>query len=162
MKRIALSLAALITITPALSALAVETLQLKIVTPSGDSYEVQQALGKEFESFASGVITAETAPREYLAIRCDGPWGATKYRVPLHSGPGYLLRAKGKRLLLQIVEHVVISEDETIAAMSVHCIDTKPRQVVKSVAEVELERGSSATQRLQLANDYLLEYHYTP
>ncbi len=144
------------------SAQAMETLQLEIVTSTGHSYQAQQELSEAFESFESGAIPGETPPREYQAIRCDGPWGATKYRLTLVSGPGYQLRAKGDRLLLQIVEHAVISEDQTIAAMSVHCIDTEPRQVVKSVIEIELDRGSAAAQKLQLANGYLLEYRYTP
>lgn len=145
-----------------INAQAMEILQLEIVTPTGHSYQAQQELGEAFESFESGAIPGEAPPREYQAIRCEGPWGATKYRLTLASGPGYQLRAEGGRLLLQIVEHAVISEDQTIAAMSVHCIDTEPRQVVRSVIEIELERGSAAAQQLQLANGYTLEYRYTP
>jgi len=141
---------------------AMETLQLEIITPTGHSYNAQQELGESFETFASGAIPGEKPPREYQAIRCEGPWGATRYHLTLASGPGYQLRAAGDRLLLQIVEHSVISEDQTIAAMSVHCIDTEPRQVVRSVIEIELARGSAEAKQLQLANGYLLEYRYTP
>lgn len=44
--------------------------------------------------------------------------------------------------------------------MSVHCVDTEPQQV-KSLVEIELERGGPAMQRVQLANGCLLEYRYT-
>ncbi|WP_323846908.1 hypothetical protein [Microbulbifer magnicolonia] len=154
----------LLALTASLSAgvQALETLALEIVTPAGHRYQAQQQLGDAFESFESGTIAGETPPQEYLAIRCNGPWGALKYRLPLASGPGYLLIAQGDSLLLQIVEHSVISEDQAIAAMSVHCIDTEPRQVIKALFEVELVRGSAAAQQLQLANGYQLEYRYTP
>ncbi|MGL6160854.1 hypothetical protein [Microbulbifer sp.] len=45
--------------------------------------------------------------------------------------------------------------------MSVHRIDTEPQQV-KSLVEIELERGSPAMQRVQLADGYVLKYRYTP
>lgn len=141
---------------------AMETLELEIVTPDGHSYRAEQVLDENFESFDSGAIPGETPPREYQAIRCDGPWGAMKYRLKLASGPGYQLYAKGDSLRLQIVEHSVISEDQTIAAMSIHCIDTEPRQVVKAVYEIELDRRRASAQQLQLANGYQLEYRYLP
>ncbi|MFC6980798.1 hypothetical protein [Microbulbifer taiwanensis] len=72
-----------------------ETLELEIVTPSGHSYQAQQELGGDFESYDSGAIAGEVPPREYQAIRCDGPWGAMKYRLILASGPGYQLRSRG-------------------------------------------------------------------
>ncbi|MBB3062280.1 hypothetical protein [Microbulbifer rhizosphaerae] len=155
-----------IRLAPALSAClaaaaAAETLELEIRTGE-NNYRARQELGETFESFNSGAIPGDRPPREYLAIRCGGPWGALKYRVTLPSGPGYQLRANNERLLLQILEHSVISEDRAIAAMSVHCVDTEPRQVVKSLVEIELERGSPAAQQVQLANGYVLEYRYTP
>lgn len=140
---------------------AAETLELEI--QAGEhSYRARQELGETFESHGSGALPGGRPPGEYQAIRCDGPWGPLKYRVTLASGPGYRLRARGERLLLQILEHSVISEDRAIAAMSVHCVDTEPRQVVKSLVEIELERGGPAAQRVQLVNGYVLEYRYTP
>ena len=144
------------------SAQAKGTLNLEIITPSGDDYSAQQELGDDFESFASGAISTGEPPGEYQAIRCDGPWGPQKYRVALASGPGFRLRVVGDRLVLQILEHSVISEDLAIAAMRVHCVDTEPRQVVKSLLEIELDRTSAAAEQLQLINGYLLEYRYKP
>lgn len=138
------------------------TLQLEIVTPSGERYRAEQRLEATLQSFSSGAIAGDAAAREYQAIRCGGPWGAEKYRLSLASGPGYELRAKGDQLLLQLVEHSVISEDRTIAAMSVHCIDTEPRAVVKSLVEIELDRSRADSQQLVLANGYRVEYHYSP
>ncbi|SEA36975.1 hypothetical protein [Microbulbifer marinus] len=145
-----------------IGAQGMETLHIEIVTPDGHRYRAEQSLDKDFDSYQSGAIAGDRAPREYQAIRCGGPWGAIKYRLSLTSGPGYELYAKGSNLLLQIVEHSVISADQTIAAMSVHCIDTEPQQVLKAVAEIKLDRGSATTQQLRLANGYQLEYRYTP
>ena len=141
---------------------AKEILELKIITPTGQSYAARQELDDSFESFSSGAIPGEAPPREYQAIRCDGPWGAMKYRLTLADGPGYQLRARGDHLLLQIVEHSVVSEDANINAMSVHCIDLEPRQVVRSLLEIELERGSGASNQVQLANGYQLTFRYIP
>jgi len=141
---------------------AAETLQLEIVTPSGQHYGAEQPLGQSFDAIQSGVLPGAEPAREYLAIRCGGPWGAMKYHLELASGPGFLLRAKGDQLLLELQEHAVISEDSTISAMRVHCIDTEPRQVVKSLTQVELERGRAAERTLQLDSGYQLTYRYTP
>ena len=140
---------------------AKEILELEILTPAGQSYAARQELDDSFESFSSGAIPGEHPPREYQAIRCDGPWGAMKYRLTLADGPGYQLRARGNRLLLQIVEHSVVSEDANINALSVHCIDLEPKQVVRSLTEIELERGSGAADQLQLGNGYQLIFRYT-
>ena len=141
---------------------AKEILELEIITPTGQNYAARQELDDSFESFSSGAIPGGEPPREYLAIRCDGSWGAMKYRLTLPDGPGYQLRARGDRLLLQIVEHSVVSEDANINAMSVHCMDLEPKQVVRSLMEIELERGSGASNQLQLGNGYQLIFRYTP
>lgn len=141
---------------------AAEILELEIVTAAGHRYSAKQELGNAFESFDSGAIPGERPPREYKAIRCDGPWGALKYSLTLRSGPGYQIRADGDQLVLQIVEHAVISADKNIEAMEVHCIDTEPKQVVRSLLKIELDRGSGDTRQLTLANGYRLEYRYTP
>lgn len=147
---------------PLASAAGAATLELEIITPSGQSYRTEQQLAATFESFSSGAIAGAATAREYQAIRCNGPWGAQKYRITLASGPGYALYAENDRLLLQLVEHSVISEDATIAAMSVHCIDTEPRPVIKSLVEIELERDSAESQQLRLANGYQVNYQYSP
>ena len=144
------------------AALATETLQLEIVTPTGHSYRAEQELGEAFQSYDSGAIPGDEPPREYQAIRCDGPWGRMKYHLTLASGPGYQLRADAEHILLEIQEHAVISEDRNIAAMTMHCIDTEPRQVVRALSEIELERGKAASKELQLPNGYVLVYRYTP
>ncbi|WP_346838919.1 hypothetical protein [Microbulbifer sp. SAOS-129_SWC] len=141
---------------------AAETLKLQIVTPGGEHYRAEQALGQAFDGVQSGVLPGAGPAREYLAIRCDGPWGAMKYHLKLASGPGYQLRAKGNQLLLELQEYAVISEDSTIAAMRVHCIDTEPKSVMKSLAKIKLERGVAASQTVHLDNGYQLAYHYTP
>jgi hypothetical protein len=143
------------------AAYALEQLELEI-TAGGHRYQVQQEVTDALQEFSSGAIPGAIPPREYQAIRCDGPWGAMKYRMTLASGPGFQLRALDNKLLLLITEHSVLSEDQTIAAMAMHCIDLQPRPLVKSVVEIELERGSAAQQTLQLENGYLLEYRYTP
>lgn len=144
------------------NAMATETLELEIVTANGARYSASRELGETFESFDSGVIRGEAPPREYKAIRCDGPWGAIRYSLPLASGPGYQVRADGERLSLQIVEHAVISADRNIEAMKMHCIDTEPKQVVRSLLKVELDRGSRESRQVVLANGYRLVYRYTP
>lgn len=141
---------------------AKEILELEIVTSAGESFAARQEFDDSFESFSSGAIPGEQPPREYQAIRCDGPWGAMKYRLTLADGPGYQLRARGNLLLLQIVEHAVVSKDANINALSVHCIDLEPKQVVRSLTEIKLERGSGVSNELQLSNGYQLIFRYTP
>ncbi|MCW8125136.1 hypothetical protein [Microbulbifer halophilus] len=139
-----------------------EMLELEIVSAGGYRYAAKQELDDTFEAFESGAIPGEQPPREYKAIRCDGPWGALKYSLTLPSGPGYQIRANDDQLTLQIVEHAVVSVDANIDAMEVHCIDSEPKQVVRSLAKIELERGSGDAQQLVLAKGYRLEYRYTP
>ncbi|MEW5248832.1 hypothetical protein [Microbulbifer discodermiae] len=144
------------------AASADDLLELQIVTPSGDRLTARQGLDSDFDAFSSGVIAGEEASKEYQAIRCDGPWGATKYHLKLAEGPGYVLRAEGQRLLLQIVEYAVVSADANIEAMSIHCTDMEPVQVARSLVEIELERGSATSDQRQLANGYQLLLRYNP
>lgn len=141
---------------------AKETLEVLITSPDGQRHQSLQELGKAFDVYDSGAIAGPSSVREYSAIRCDSAWGAVKYRVPLASGPGYRLQADGEQLRLQLLQHSVVSEDVNIAAMEVHCFDSGPRAVIHALGEVTLERDNAQSQRLQLANGYMLEFRYHP
>lgn len=154
---------ALFSIMPLPSASAEEMLEISITAPEGQ-FEIQQPLGPGFETYTSGPLVNETEGnrKRYSAIRCDGLWGAMKYDVALVSGPGIRLRASESRLLLQILEHRVQSQDQNIDAMKMHCRDTEPKTIQHSVAEIELVRGDKASKEIPLINGYLLSLHYMP
>lgn len=145
------------------TAWAKETLQITITTPEG-RFERQQLLGPGFDHYVSGPLLHASAGnrKTYAAIRCDGPWGAMRYEVALVSGPGFALRASPDRLLLQVLEHRVQSENQNIDAMKIHCRDTEPKAVQHSVAEIELNRGEKISREIPLHNGYLLSFHYSP
>ena len=145
------------------SASATEMLEISITAPEGQ-FEIQQPLGPGFETYTSGPMVNETEDnrKRYSAIRCDGLWGAMKYDVALVSGPGIRLRASESRLLLQILEHRVLSENKNIDAMKMHCRDTEPKTIQHSVAEIELVRGNKTSKEIPLINGYLLSFHYIP
>ncbi|WP_237058203.1 hypothetical protein [Microbulbifer sediminum] len=138
------------------------TLQLKLLTDHGDTFEIEQQVERDGPDFASAILGEEGAVREYQAIKCDGPWGAVKYRMALPNGPGYQLELARDTILLRIVEHAVVSEDRNIEAMKIHCRDTQPRPVVKSLVEIQLDRSSPAEQELILPNGYRIQYSYLP
>lgn len=154
---------ALLSMINSSSAGAEETLEISITAPEGQ-FEIQQALTPGFESYASGPLLNPTEGnrKHYSAIRCDGPWGAVKYDLPLVSGPGIRLRASEKRLLVQILEHRVQSENRNIDAMKMHCRDSGPKTTQRSVAEIELVRGNKTSKEIPLANGYLLSLRYIP
>ncbi|WP_295798544.1 hypothetical protein [uncultured Microbulbifer sp.] len=134
------------------------------LTSDGEEYRLVQELQDGFEYFESGALTSAASGgiQTYDAIRCDGSWGAMKYQVSLPSGPGLSLRNAGDTLLLQIVEHAVISEDRNIQAMKMHCMELAPKPVVRAIAMIELDPGREKSAQQLLANGYQLEYHYKP
>ncbi|MFI2812428.1 MULTISPECIES: hypothetical protein [Microbulbifer] len=138
------------------------TLQLKLLTETGDAFEVEQEVTGKEQEFASGILDREAPVREYQAIKCDGPWGAVRYRMALPSGPGYQLELGRDTILLRIVEHGVVSENRNIEAMKIHCRDTEPRAVIKSLVEIQLDRYSAEARELLLPNGYRIEYSYLP
>lgn len=138
-----------------------EKLLLTIATSSGEELLVEHRISETDGGFASGAL-GRAASRQYQAIRCDGPWGAQKYRLTLASGPGYQLELDPGTILLSIVEHDVISEDSTIEAMQIHCRDMEPQPVVRSVAKIWLERGRAVRRELALPNGYRVLYSYRP
>lgn len=134
------------------------------ITTERDGYHSVQQLDSHFEHFESGALLneAENNIRTYEAIRCDGPWGAMKYQVSLASGPGFSLRKAGDTLLLQIVEHTVISEDRNIQAMKMHCLDVAPKSIVHAIALIEIEGDRENSAQQTLPNGYKVEFHYQP
>ena len=161
-KRVCWPIAGLVVAGTVNASLAAE-LEVRITTAE-DGFRSVQQLDGDFDHFESGALLneAEDNIRTYDAIRCDGPWGAMKYQVSLASGPGFSLRKAGDTLLLQILEHTVISEDRNIQAMKMHCLDAAPKSVVHAIALIEIESGKENSAQQTLANGYTLEFHYQP
>lgn len=158
-----LQLLRVLLLTAAASRVAAEQLEIH-VRAEGIEYGAVQIIDSRFEQFESGALSdpEERNVRPYQAVRCDGTWGAMKYQVTLASGPGYTLERDGDNLLLQIVEHKVLSKDHNIQAMKIHCQDLEPRTVVHAVELIELKRGKKQSRELILGNGYQVHYQYQP
>ncbi|WP_444908708.1 hypothetical protein [Microbulbifer sp. TRSA005] len=142
--------------------LAQPTLKIEITTPEGWQFHTRQILSKLTLSKESKSTSAQTAPSEYQAIRCDGPWGAVKYTIPLLKGPGIKILYGTGSLFLQVIEYSVDSKEGAIYSMSIQCIDVEPTQIINAITEIELTIGKEASEQLELSNGYILKYHYKP
>ncbi|MFA0811195.1 hypothetical protein [Microbulbifer epialgicus] len=143
------------------STLAEQSLNVEIVTPAGEIFQTKQVLGDKLKE-SIPIISVKAAAREYQAIRCNGPWGAMKYKVMLSSGPGIEIYKKKDKIALQVIEYSVISKDLTIASMDIHCIDTEPTQVLNAIEEIDFIGYIEKQEKIELSNGYIIEYHYTP
>ncbi|WP_020411906.1 hypothetical protein ACJJJB_00645 [Microbulbifer sp. ANSA001] len=143
------------------STLAEQSLKVVIMTPDGETFQTKQILENRLTE-STPVISIRAIMKEYQAIRCNGPWGAIKYKVMLSSGPGIEIFKKNDRVYLQFIEYSVINKDLTVASMGIHCIDTEPKQIFNTIGEIDLMRNIEKQEELELSNGYILKYHYTP
>ncbi|MCO1333211.1 hypothetical protein MO867_02550 [Microbulbifer sp. OS29] len=143
------------------AALAEEKLFIEIKTTDGLYLHSEQRLTWNSFNITSDPSYVKSAQSEYLAIKCGGPWGAVKYRLTFVDGPGFKLHMRGNQLILQIIEYNVISSEQAINAMSIHCIDTEPKQTIKSIAEIMINQSNYKEETLELKNGYEVTYQYS-
>ncbi|WNZ57085.1 hypothetical protein QT397_06980 [Microbulbifer sp. MKSA007] len=140
---------------------AAEMIAIQISAPNGSNLYTEQPIDKSTDIKGSEPIYIKISSTQYQAIKCKGPWGATKYKKWMTEGPGFKLYQSDKQLLIQVVEHRVISADIAINSMSIHCMDAEPKQVIKSIAEIVIERSINSEEILEFDNGYKLSYQYS-
>ncbi|WP_299580176.1 hypothetical protein [uncultured Microbulbifer sp.] len=138
------------------------TLKIEIETPEGWQFHTQQIFSDPKLDIDSKPLSAQTSPKKYQAIRCDGPWGAIKYTVSLSSGPGVKILHREDTIIIKVIEYSVDSKDQVIETMSIQCIDTEPTQIMNSVEDVKFTIDKEITEQVELSNGYVLKYHFKP
>ncbi|AWF79943.1 hypothetical protein BTJ40_03425 [Microbulbifer sp. A4B17] len=139
---------------------ASETISIQVSADNGSTIHTKQALKENALSDGNEAIYIKMAPNQFQAIKCEGPWGAIKYKKPMIEGPGFKLYQNDQQLIIQVIEHRVISADIVINSMDIQCIDTEPKQTINSIAEIVIERSISSEETLVFDNGYKLSYQY--